>query len=482
MKKNIFFFAAALTFNFALLTFNCTAQYTKLLDFDSINGGVPEGSLISDGTFLYGMTSRGGINNEGTVFKIKPDGTGYTKLLDFDSINGLFPWGDLISDGTFLYGMTWLGGTNNMGVIFKIKPDGTGYTKLLDFNGAANGNRPFGSLISDGTFLYGMTQYGGTGSCNPFGCGTIFKIKPDGTGYIKLHDFSGTDGRGPDGSLISDGTFLYGMTSGGGTNGNGTIFKIMPNGLGFTKLLDFTGANGDNPLGTLIYDGTFLYGMTTTGGTGTCTGSNGCGVIFKIMSNGAGYVKLHDFDGDTNGGQPLWGGLILDGTFLVGMTSGGGYYGGGVIFKIKSDGTGYSDLFDFNPTDGQGPGGSLIYDGTFFYGMTSQRGTGSFVGAGTIFKYQIAPAGIAENNMSASFDIYPNPSHGTFQISITKNNQAIGVKEIKVFNLLGEVVWETGASANNIFTIDITVYPQGIYYVHTINDQNEIEVKKIVKQ
>ena len=126
------------------------------------NGKYPNGDLISDGTFLYGMTTQGGINDMGTIFKIKPDGTGFVKLLDFaGAINGMYPYGSLFSDGTFLYGMTSEGGTTNMGAIFKIKPDGTGFVKLLNFTGTANGRNPQGSLISDGTFLYGMTCNGG---------------------------------------------------------------------------------------------------------------------------------------------------------------------------------------------------------------------------------------------------------------------------------------------------------------------------------
>src|SRR3972149_5060166 len=112
--------------------------------------------------------------------------------------------------------MTRFGGSNNMGVLFKIMPNGTGYTKLVDFTGTANGSYPYGSLISDGTFLYGMTCGNGTNDM-----GTVFKIKPDGTGYAKLIDFDGTNGSYPRGSLISDGTFLYGMTAEGGTNNIG---------------------------------------------------------------------------------------------------------------------------------------------------------------------------------------------------------------------------------------------------------------------
>ena len=263
-----------LTLCFQLVIFNSAAQYTKLLDFDgAANGRIPGVSLLYDGTFLYGMTGLGGTNNQGTIFKIMPDGTGYVKLLDFDgALKGSFPRGSLISDGTFLYGMTNGGGANNRGTIFKIMPDGNGYVKLLDFAGTANGSSPGGSLISDGTFLYGMTSVGGTSNI-----GIIFKIMPDGTGYAKLLDFAGAaNGSEPQGSLVSDGTFLYGMTEIGGTNNLGTIFKIMPDGTGFVKLLDFTGAaNGSKPKGSFISDGTFLYGMTSSGGT------NGLGTVFK---------------------------------------------------------------------------------------------------------------------------------------------------------------------------------------------------------
>lgn len=298
--------------------------YTKLLDFaGSSNGRYAGGSLISDGTFLYGMTYYGGIYDYGVVFKIKPDGTGFIKLLDFDgSSNGSLPDGSLISDGTFLYGMTKNGGTNNYGVLFKIKPDGTGYTKLLDFAGSLNGSYPQGSLISDGTFLYGMTRNGGTN-----GFGVLFKIKPNGTGFVKLLDYTGSStGSNPWGSLISDGTFLYGMTNEGGTNGFGVIFKIKPDGTSFVKLLDFDGSNGGMPEGSLMSDGTFLYGMTSA------SGANGNGVLFILKPDGTGYVKLLDFDGISNGRGP-GGSLISDGTFLYGMTSQGGTNDLGTVFK-----------------------------------------------------------------------------------------------------------------------------------------------------
>ena len=331
------------------------------------------GSLLSDGTFLYGMNSFGGTNNDGVVFKIKTDGTGYSKLLDLTGY--AVGEGSLISDGIFLYGMNFHGGISDNGTIFKIKPDGTGYSNLLDFTGA-NGQNPNGSLISDGTFLYGMTLYGGVNDS-----GVIFKIKPDGTEYSILLDLDGlTTGRFPPGSLISDGTYLYGMTSSGGMHDYGTIIKIKPDGTGYSKLLDFAGtANGNSPIGTLISDGTFLYGMTFAGGI------NDNGTIFKIKPDGTGYFKLLDFACAATGGGAI-GDLTFDGTFLYGMTVYCGTTGRGILFKIKPDGSEYSKLLDFNGINGANPFGSLISDGAFLYGMTSSGGSN---GWGAIFKYSL---------------------------------------------------------------------------------------------
>lgn len=336
MKKTILLLLLFLSFYT-----NSFAQYTKLMDFNGpTTGGYPYGSLYSDGTFLYGMTSTGGSSGLGTLFKIKPDGTGFTKLIDFaGTTNGSSPYGNVISDGTFLYGMTVNGGANNLGTIFKIMPDGTGYVKLLDFAGTTNGSNPWGSLITDGIYLYGTTFGGGSSSM-----GTVFKIKLDGTGYAKLLDFAGlTNGRNPRGDLLYDGTYLYGMTSVGGSDNFGTLFKIMPNGTGYVKLLNFDNiTNGRNPMGSVISDGTYLYGMTSGSGTKS---SNSFGTIFKIKPDGTSYSRLLEFDGATKGRYP-YGSLVLDGTYLYGMSYNGGIDNFGTLFKIMSDGTGFAKLMD----------------------------------------------------------------------------------------------------------------------------------------
>jgi uncharacterized repeat protein (TIGR03803 family) len=302
--------------------------FDSLVNFNGTNGWAPNSALFSDGTYLYGTTNQGGAGSRGVIFKIKPDGTGFSKLMDFTgTATGGQPLGDFISDGTYLYGTTNQGGANDKGVVYKIKPDGSGYTILHHFGSVSyDGSYPCGGLISYNTSLYGMTNQGGLN-----GYGIVYKINPDGTGYTKLMDVSGNlIVMYPEGSLISVGTYLYGVMHYGGPGTGGAVFKILPDGTGYDTLVCFTGTNGCRPMSSLICDGTFFYGVTSDGGIGTC--NNGKGVIFKLKPDGTEFAKLFNFTGATSGNTPM-GSLYSDGNFLYGMTYGGGANDKGVIFK-----------------------------------------------------------------------------------------------------------------------------------------------------
>ncbi|MFI4963290.1 MAG: T9SS type A sorting domain-containing protein [Legionellales bacterium] len=449
-------------------TTSAFAQYTNLYNFGStISGGEPYGDLISDGTFLYGMTLNSGTHNDGTVFKIKPDGTSFDTLLSFNGANGSGPHGSLYYDGIFLYGMTPSGGTNSLGNIFKIKPDGTGYVDLYNFAASPDGNYPAGSLISDGTFLYGMTKQGGAS----LGYGTIFKIMPNGSGYIKLVDFGvgSADGSGPYGSLIYDAAsgFLYGMTLQGGTHSLGNVFKVKPDGTGYVDILNFgTGnANGASPYGSLYYDGTFLYGMTSSGGTSSY------GNIFKVMPDGTGYVDLFDYT-NANRGSPE-GSLVSDGTFLYGMTHGGGTSYIGVVFKIKLDGTGYDTLFNFNGMGANGayPHGSLLLNGGCLYGMTYQGGSST----GVIFSYCLASTGIKQVTGSNEVSIYPNPASTSLTLTLSKGE---GTSTLLITDMLGNTVKQL-IIHNSSLIIDVADLSEGVYNV-SISSNAGVVNKRVV--
>jgi uncharacterized repeat protein (TIGR03803 family) len=353
-------------------------------------------------------------------------------------------------------------------MIFKIMPNGSGYAKIYDFSYTI-GMTPDGSLYFDGTYLYGMTKNGGASVK-----GNIFKILPSGSGFVSLQTFTGaTNGSVGIGSLISDGTFLYGMTQYGGLNNSGTytdgiIFKMMPNGTGFTKILDFSKTiTGNFPLGSLYYDGTYLYGMTSEGGI------NNKGTLFKIMPNGSGYVRLLDFDGPINGRFPT-GDVVSDGTYLYGMTQYGGANDDGTAFKIKKDGTGYSKLIDFKySTTGSDPQGSLILNGGSLYGMTK---TGAANGLGTIFKLGTTAVGIQELQHNQLGSVYPNPSNGILIIELTEVKET----ELTLYNMMGNLVFYKTIQDKS--TIDLSEFTDGVYTLQLKNENGISTKKLILNK
>ena len=99
MVKTLFEIATSLlTISYCLLTDQSHAQIDTFKNFNGINGSQPNGSLISDDTYLYGMTYDGGIYGKGNVFKIKPDGTGFDTLTSFNASGtyGANPHGSLL--------------------------------------------------------------------------------------------------------------------------------------------------------------------------------------------------------------------------------------------------------------------------------------------------------------------------------------------------------------------------------------------------
>lgn len=269
------------------------------------DGNSPLGRMVSDTAGnLYGLTNEGGGSGCydrgcGTVFKISTDGSeSVIHSFTGSPSDGAVPFSSFTADQDGnLYGTTNIGGANNYGTVFKVAADGT-ETVLYSFMGGSDGYGPYSGVVSDSSGnLYGTTTLGGSSNCS-IGCGTIFKLAPDGTKTL-LYTFCGPpcrDGANPWSSvgLISDsGGNLYGTTLNGGGSSNcasvgcGTIFKLSPNGKE-TVLYGFDEwAFGIEPYSDLILDGAGnLFGTTSLGGDTNChehhAGHDGCGIVFEL--------------------------------------------------------------------------------------------------------------------------------------------------------------------------------------------------------
>jgi uncharacterized repeat protein (TIGR03803 family) len=372
------------------------AGYQKLHDFDGANGKYPgDGALAqgSDGT-LYGAAGQGGTNL-GLIYRMNTDGSGFAAIHQFRPADGSYPQ-DVFWVSGQLYGTTCSGGASNEGVVYTLQPDGSGFRVLHEFSGE-DGYCPDGLVPGPDGALYGVTLYGGVYDAPSGGRkrGVVFKLNPDGSGFRKLHDINPSQGCTPYGPLArgSDGS-LYGATVWcGPTNDQlGSLFRVNTDGSGFTLIHEFSGTDGSEPASRLVQgsDGA-LYGMAARGGRFLTLpgpggpGFPGYGVVFKVNTDGGGYTTLHDFDG-SDGKNPFRGALVQwrDGA-LYGTTYEGGATGRGVIFKVNPDGSGFTKLLDFDGVNGRQPSTPFLLgaDGAL-YGATA---TGGAANLGVAFRY-----------------------------------------------------------------------------------------------
>ncbi len=315
-------------------------------NFEGLNGFNPQTSLVqtSNGQ-IFGATRQGGISDAGILFLVNSDGTGFRKLYEFDGSNAKLPTFNKViqSPNGDLFSTTYLGGINDQGVIYRIKTDGSGFTKLHEFS-ETNGRQPAEIVYHPNGFIYGTTLGGGTS-----GIGVIYRINKDGIGFAKLFDFCCGIGQYPNGIMVGPDGDLYGTTKFGGANGLGTIFKIKPDGSNFTTIFSFNGTNGSDPSSGLIFsrDG-YLYGTTVSGGV------YDFGVVFKIKPDGSDYSVILNFGLATNGVRPS-GGLSedIDGN-LYGVTQEGGVNNFGIVYRVKKDGTSFN-RFDLSANLGGKP-------------------------------------------------------------------------------------------------------------------------------
>lgn len=366
-----------------------TSTFTKKLDI-SPTGENPYGSLIVSGGLLWGTAFRGGVNNQGIIFSYDPVGNTLTKKIDMSAANGGSPLGSLyLASDSKMYGMTSTGGVNNDGAIFQYDPVGNTYTKKFDFAALTSGANPQSNNLVEAPNgkLYGLSPYGG-----PAGHGVLFEFDKSTAAYSKQVDFSNASaGSNPQGSLLraSNGT-LYGVTSNGGDFGRGALFSIDPGTSAYQKIIDFDYTPyGAYPAGALTEaPNGKLYGLTPYGG------ANDNGVLFEYNPVGDYFFNRLDFSAAVSGSSPQGSLVVATNGKLYGTTSAGGSSGVGLVFEFDPNSLLITRTTSFTGTNGSVPMGKLLKaaDGKL-YGVASQGGA---QGDGTLFSYDITTGGITK--------------------------------------------------------------------------------------
>jgi len=288
----------------------------------------------------------------------------FTTLYNFSTVSGpsryegtnsdgAFPVASLLLSGNTLYGTAAAGGSSTNGTILAVNTDGTGFTNLHTFAGTGDGSNPYAPLISAGNVLYGTAYYGNN---ELGGNGTVFSVSDDGSNFTVLVSLAGPQGLSLSGNTLYVATGFY--------PGSGALWKLNTDGTGLATVYAFTGAtetssysytnsDGVAPLDPLIISGDTLFGTAVNGGIG------GNGTVFKVNTNGSGFTVLHSFsaasgliDDGTNSDGAVPGGVVLSGNTLYGATYRGGSSSNGTVFAVNTDGTGFRLLHTFTPTSG----------------------------------------------------------------------------------------------------------------------------------
>lgn len=389
------------------------------------DGGYPQSGLVMDQSGnLYGTAAGNGLESEGAVFELIPDGKKWKQKVihSFCSggncADGARPLGTLILDTSGnLYGTTYSGGGNGYGVVFELMPN-PAYSRwkfriLHNFcaeNLCPDGGFPMAGLAYAGQAsgspydgvspLYGTTYQGGT---QPASLGVVFEIQPKGKRWDEkvVYSFCAqnlcADGSWPIAGVTVDASSnLYGTTSSGGNNDSGVVFELSAAGHGQWSektLYSFCSqpncADGADPYAGVIRDSAGnLYGTTNEGGLQCNNNDPQCGVVFKLAPDGTETV-LYSFCSQANctDGAIPYGGLVMDlsGNLFGTTTYGGNSSNSGVLFELNSSYT-VLHIFCSNGdlcTDGAYPEASPLLDGKGrLFGTTEGGGDG-----GTVFEF-----------------------------------------------------------------------------------------------
>ena len=430
-------------------------RYCLLYNFGSVKGDAATpnqiGTMVQgpagDDNF-YSTSPAGGEHNQGTIFKVSPDGKTEKVLYSFaPGVNGATPRGGLaLGPDQKLYGTTSSGGKYAAGTIFRISRGGGDYEVIFDFrNGKVvpappAGTQPTKQQLMDAAGSYPSTApvlghdgylYGVTGYANNTGTGTLYRIST-GRDFKCLHLFKSTEaatnGQFPASLSVGQNGDLFGTTWAGGLK-TGTVFEFTPSTGIFYTLHRFNNAGlnssemeGGQSYGVIQGADRTLYGTTSNGGP------SGRGVVFSLTLGGT-YKVLHGFGG--NASNPLAAlvevpvrGLIagetsLPATYLYGVSSlnysVASRFDSGVFFRIAPDGTDFSMVYNFDGTTGAGPAVTpVLARDKNLYGLVSGGGSGN---SGVFYRLNTSylATGVAETDTVKVPSSSPPPQRLVFQ-------------------------------------------------------------------
>ena len=223
----------------------------------------------------------------------------------------------------------------------------------------------------------------------------IASFKSDGTSAL-LHDFKIADPTDCNGAILGPGGKLYGTTLNGGNYYNGTLFSVNPDGSNFKIIYHYKKAgtaippsvSQDGKLYIVISDS--LYTVAADGSALTfiikvapycnrvvisndqwiygCGSENNSRFIFRIRTDGSGYMVLHVFDRYTEGFLDVANSLVcITPTDRIFLTCSGAVNNSGILASMRTDGSDFTINKTFTSADQTNYGANPITQGAVLH-------------------------------------------------------------------------------------------------------------------
>jgi uncharacterized delta-60 repeat protein len=473
---------------------------------DSFNQSGNSVALSADGnTMAIGAPLNDGNGNDAGHVKVYEwDGTTWLqKGADIDGESGENQLGTSVS-------LTSNGNVLAIGVIYGNGNQAvSGYTRVYAWNSISGGWVQKGSDINgEATFDYSGASVSLSSDGNIIAIGAYENDGNDeNSGNVRVYVWNTTtsewEQRG--GNINGEATFDYSGKS-VSLSSDGSIVAIGA--IGNTENGDFSGHvrvyawNGI----TWVQRGLDIDGEAMEDFSGTSVSLSGDGTVLAIGAPGTeftyGYVKIYLWSGLAweQRGQNINGESNGDASgYSVSLSSEGSTVAIGTTFTNDSEfETGFVKIYEWNgiewvqrgpkitgeaDSDESGYSVSLSSDGNVVaIGAPYNDGNGENSGHVRVYETCTLFAGIEEEDSNTPINaievsIYPNPSTGIFNISVTNN--ALDIKHLRVLNVLGSEVYRTNLTENT--KIDLSNHASGVYLLTLENDEQQL-VYRVIKE
>ncbi len=396
----------------------------------------PQGQMFLINNRLYGVTSVGGENNRGVIYEYDIATRSFNKLHHFTREMGS-PGSALVLQDLILYGTC-------DECVFRYNLANNSMSTLHEFQ------EEEGAVI-EGLTLIGDTLYGAAVLGGLRDVGTLFSVKTDGSGFKVLHDF-GTSimGRLPSSSLSSINGQVYGVSNFGATNFSGALFNYDPETGIISRVEALSEETGRSVYDRMVeFSDGYIYCVTGD------LGLNGYGTIFKFSPIDGEVIKIHDSSNAI--GLPQGQLLEAPNGEIYGLTSTGGDYGNGVLYKINKDGTNFEIIFHLPSFVASSPNNQII-----------------------ILDQILSPLS-ANDHWNNAFTLYPNLETNLLEVIFTNTKSNLNNLNWILMDISGKQYdVSIQASDEYLLSIDISRINSGVYFLRTIIDDH-IVIKRFIK-